>query len=117
MTASEEPTPGSRDVCAGFRSRCRESRENRYHNAGARPIPTRRPGHGAPLGRIFRDIGHHVTLSQSYGGAFYEILIALHARCSAAAIQRFRRERPEAPLVVALTGTDLYRDLPNSRQA
>ena len=40
-----------------------------------------------------------------------ELLIALHARRSAAAIARWRELRPEAPLVLVLTGTDLYRDL------
>lgn len=40
-----------------------------------------------------------------------DLLIALHARRSAAAIARWRALRPDAPLVVVLTGTDLYRDL------
>ena len=40
-----------------------------------------------------------------------DLLIALHARRSAAAIARWRERRPEAPLVLVLTGTDLYRDL------
>jgi putative glycosyltransferase (TIGR04348 family) len=35
----------------------------------------------------------------------------LHAYRSAGAVFRFRKAHPEAPLVVALTGTDLYRDL------
>jgi hypothetical protein len=33
------------------------------------------------------------------------------------AIQRFRQERPSAPLIVTLTGTDLYGDLQNSVEA
>lgn len=40
-------------------------------------------------------------------------LIALHARRSRAAISAWRAERPDAALIVALTGTDLYRDLPD----
>jgi len=39
-------------------------------------------------------------------------LIALHARRSHAAISAWRDTYPERALVVALTGTDLYRDLP-----
>jgi putative glycosyltransferase (TIGR04348 family) len=45
------------------------------------------------------------------GDAPSDLLIALHARRSAAAIARWRERRPEAPLVLVLTGTDLYRDL------
>ncbi|MGZ8260445.1 MAG: selenoneine biosynthesis selenosugar synthase SenB [Caldimonas sp.] len=40
-----------------------------------------------------------------------DLLIALHARRSAAAVARWRALRPDAPLVLVLTGTDLYRDL------
>ena len=39
-------------------------------------------------------------------------LIALHARRSRTAIRAWSRSRPDAALLVALTGTDLYRDLP-----
>lgn len=38
-------------------------------------------------------------------------LVALHARRSRAAIAAWRAARPARPLVVALTGTDLYRDV------
>ena len=40
-----------------------------------------------------------------------DAMIALHARRSAASIETFADERPECPLIVALTGTDLYRDI------
>jgi putative glycosyltransferase (TIGR04348 family) len=39
-------------------------------------------------------------------------MIALHARRSRAAIASWRLRAPRHPLVVALTGTDLYRDVP-----
>jgi putative glycosyltransferase (TIGR04348 family) len=40
-----------------------------------------------------------------------DLLIALHARRSADTISRWRERRPDAPIVLVLTGTDLYRDL------
>jgi hypothetical protein len=39
------------------------------------------------------------------------LMIALHARRSAASIAAWRQARPDTPLIVALTGTDLYRDI------
>src|SRR5687767_675623 len=38
-------------------------------------------------------------------------MIALHARRSHDSIRRFAQACPERPLVVVLTGTDLYRDI------
>jgi len=38
-------------------------------------------------------------------------LVALHARKSADAVRAFHAEHPEAPIVLALTGTDLYPSL------
>ena len=46
-----------------------------------------------------------------------DLLIALHARRSAEAIERWRAARPAAPLAVVLTGTDLYRDLDHDPRA
>ncbi|WP_101050281.1 selenoneine biosynthesis selenosugar synthase SenB [Macromonas nakdongensis] len=40
-----------------------------------------------------------------------DLLLALHARRSAPSIAAWARERPGLPLVLALTGTDLYRDI------
>lgn len=60
---------------------------------------------------LLRRIGHSVVIAEEWRGQRCDVLIALHARKSAASIARFRREYPEGALVVALTGTDLYRDL------
>lgn len=46
-----------------------------------------------------------------------DIAIALHAKRSAASIARLRDEAPGVPLVLVLSGTDLYRDLPRSPEA
>lgn len=46
-----------------------------------------------------------------------DMLIALHARRSAEVIRRFRNRHPQTPLVVVLTGTDLYKDLATSADA
>jgi glycosyltransferase involved in cell wall biosynthesis len=67
--------------------------------------------------RILRSLGHRVTIAQSYEGESCDFLIALHALRSHGAINRWRREHPDRPLIVALTGTDLYRDLPGSERA
>lgn len=40
-----------------------------------------------------------------------DVLVALHARRSADAVAASRRNHPDRPIVLALTGTDLYRDL------
>ncbi len=46
-----------------------------------------------------------------------DILVALHARRSAAAVAAWIERRPGRPVVVALTGTDLYLDMPDSAAA
>lgn len=46
-----------------------------------------------------------------------DLLVALHARRSAASIAAWAAARPGQPLVVVLTGTDLYRDIATDTQA
>ncbi|WP_245975509.1 selenoneine biosynthesis selenosugar synthase SenB [Amycolatopsis palatopharyngis] len=60
---------------------------------------------------ILRALGHEVDVAERYRGGEYAALVALHARKSEAAIRAFHAEHPAAPVVVALTGTDLYPDL------
>jgi len=66
---------------------------------------------------LLRELGHHVVVQQDWNGEECDLLIALHARRSFPAIQRFRKQRPRAPLILALTGTDVYRDLERSTEA
>lgn len=46
-----------------------------------------------------------------------QVLLALHARRSAPSIAAWAAAYPDSPLVVALTGTDLYRDIHSSIDA
>ena len=68
--------------------------------------------HTAARWRDFlRDLGHRVRIETEWTEGDDDLLLALHARKSHPSIRRFRLARPAAPLVVALTGTDLYRDI------
>jgi putative glycosyltransferase (TIGR04348 family) len=60
---------------------------------------------------LLSELGHRVEIASEYRGADCDLLIALHAFRSHASIRRFRAARPSAPLVVGLTGTDLYGDI------
>jgi putative glycosyltransferase (TIGR04348 family) len=57
----------------------------------------------APLARV--------EIAREWRGAGADFLIALHARRSAPSIAAFAERHPDRPLVVVLTGTDLYRDI------
>lgn len=68
-------------------------------------------------GGFLRAMGHRVVLEQHWGGAPADVMIALHARRSYDSISRYARTFPARPLVVALTGTDLYRDIHSDRDS
>jgi putative glycosyltransferase (TIGR04348 family) len=65
----------------------------------------------------FWELGCDTKIAQSWHGDPTDVLVALHATRSADSIARFHTERAGAPIVVALTGTDLYVDLPESADA
>jgi putative glycosyltransferase (TIGR04348 family) len=67
--------------------------------------------------RILQKLGHRVFVNEEYRGEACDLLVALHARKSADSIRLFKKLYPDLPLVVALTGTDLYRDIRASRAA
>jgi hypothetical protein len=66
---------------------------------------------------MLRELGHKVQVSVRWNGRAADAMIALHARRSHDAIVRFRERFPTLPLVVVLTGTDLYRDIRADRDA
>jgi len=69
---------------------------------------------------LLRQLGHRVRLRQDYHGQRADLLIALHAGHSFAAIDAFRRDQPDRPIILALTGTDVYQAIqtdPQARQA
>ncbi len=58
-----------------------------------------------------RELGWRVQLAAEWAGEPCELLVALHACKSHASLARHARARPEAPRVLALTGTDVYEEL------
>ncbi len=68
--------------------------------------------------RLFRALGYRVRILAADAPTIEaDIVVALHAKKSGAAALRFRRNSHDGRLVVVLTGTDIYRDLPRSRVA
>src|SRR5258708_33963690 len=60
------------------------------------------------LRRILRELGHRVHTASRYNGAAADLMIAIHAWRSSASIRKFRELYPDRPLIVALSGTDVY---------
>lgn len=66
---------------------------------------------------LLRSLRHRVEIADGFDRQACDILIALHARKSAAALQRFAGKHPDKPIVLGLTGTDLYGDIQSSEAA
>ena len=65
--------------------------------------------------RILRELGHEVRVADAYDGSPTDLMIALHAWRSAESIRRFRALYPDRPLIVALSGTDIYEYIARDR--
>jgi putative glycosyltransferase (TIGR04348 family) len=61
--------------------------------------------------KLLRELGHHVEIVVEYRDQACDLLIALHAFKSHSSIRRFCDARPSDPIVLGLTGTDLYGDI------
>src|SRR5262245_28044544 len=66
---------------------------------------------------LLRSLGHRVALDVDYHGQRCDVLLALHAAKSHEAMVRYRQRHPDAPLVLALTGTALYGDIQTDPRA
>jgi putative glycosyltransferase (TIGR04348 family) len=66
---------------------------------------------------FLRAAGHRVTVAAKDLSSDADLLLALHARKSHESILDFWRRNPSKPIVVALTGTDVYRDIHLSGEA
>ena len=66
---------------------------------------------------MLRELGHTVSIQVDWDGAPVDVMLALHARRSHASICNFAVCCPDQPLILALTGTDLYRDIRTDEQA
>ncbi len=66
---------------------------------------------------FLRGMGHRVRIVTEWRGGTDDLLLALHARKSATSVRRYSDKRPAAPVIVALTGTDLYRDIRTDAEA
>lgn len=76
----------------------REHRNGNWHTA-------------ARWARFLRAAGHTVRTQVEWDGRSTDLMLALHARRSFASIRAFAERFPTRPLLLALTGTDLYRDI------
>lgn len=58
---------------------------------------------------FLRQLGHRVSIDVDWHGQEFDLMVALHAWRSADSIAAFKQQFPDRPLVLAMTGTDLYR--------
>src|SRR5262245_57349640 len=66
---------------------------------------------------LIRKLGHQVSIRSEYADEPCALLIALHAGRSFDVVRRFRRAHGGRPVIVALTGTDLYDEIRRNARA
>lgn len=66
---------------------------------------------------FLRHLGHQVSIQVNWDGRPADMMLALHARRSQDSIRRFSETYPQRPLILVLTGTDLYRDIRQDHSA
>lgn len=73
--------------------------------------PTSRTGNrvaASRWARLLRRLGHRVRVATDYDGGMADLMVAIHAWRSAAAIDRFKACHPDRPVILQLSGTDIY---------
>ena len=66
---------------------------------------------------LLRGFGHKVRVQLDWDGVPSDMMVALHARRSHDSIVRYALAFPARPLVLMLTGTDLYHDIRSNANA
>lgn len=61
--------------------------------------------------RFLNAIGYQSTITEAWSGKPCDLLVALHAKRSYQSIQKFKKAYPTNPVILIMTGTDIYRDL------
>src|SRR6516225_5760836 len=75
------------------------------------PGPSTRTGNAITALRwahILRQLGHCVIIAADYDDESVDAMVAIHAWRSAEAARRFKIRYPERPLILQLSGTDIY---------
>jgi putative glycosyltransferase (TIGR04348 family) len=75
------------------------------------PGPSTRTGNAVTALRwahILRQLGHCVIIAADYDDKPFDAMVAIHAWRSAEAVRRFKIRYPERPLILQLSGTDIY---------
>jgi len=75
------------------------------------PGPSTRTGNAVAAlrwARILRRLGHRVIIAADYADKRFDAMVAIHAWRSADAIRRFKIRHPARPLILQLSGTDIY---------
>ncbi|HWE23367.1 MAG TPA: selenoneine biosynthesis selenosugar synthase SenB [Myxococcales bacterium] len=67
--------------------------------------------------RMLRELGHEAVIVEPGATPVADVLVALHARRSAESVRKIRERDADTRIVVALTGTDLYRDVHTDESA
>ena len=62
---------------------------------------------------FLEELGYSVEVTESWSGGDADLLVALHAYRSHQSIVEFKKKYPGRPIVLILTGTDIYRDIEN----
>lgn len=78
------------------------------------PGPSARTGNAVAAlrwARILRQLGHRVTIATDWVDRSADLMVAIHAWRSAEAIRRFKARYPDRPVILQLSGTDIYQYL------
>jgi len=82
------------------------------------PGPSTRTGNAVAAlrwARILRRLDHRVTIAADYEDESADAMVAIHAWRSAEDVHRFKVRYPERPIILQLSGTDIYHYITEDR--